>query len=325
MKIDVISGCPPFYKTGDDLANPDKYEEYTDFVNSCIRINPMYITMLIPNRWLDKSNQLKDFRNQLFSSEKLVELHIHSRIIYMFDDLDLGELCYFLYCNSDNCTMCKVVSHPDKTVTLRDLKKNRKFLESNIAEGIVQKAEALALGSSLGRLILSKDTYGLPYNSFSQANYYNLPFMGDAYFDECVTVIGREDDYSINEQYVSKNYPFKDKDGTLESYKVFIPNTLRKNEFFEAISGEPYTICTESFYAVGPFRSEIEALCYESYLNSKAVDFLIYNQVQSGNITIELLNSIPVPQMTRIYSDSDIYKYLGLSDEEIKYIEEFEE
>lgn len=256
----------------------------------------------------------------MFNSRAIKELHIYNKYNYIFNGLDLGDMCYFLY-DKHGEHNCKVVSHPDNLVTLRDLAKRSKFILSNIAESIVQKAESLALKGNVADLIL-KGSYSLPKDIFYRSAYYNLPFTGIERFNGCVTVLGK-DDGMITEQFVPKDYPFKDPNNTLERYKLFLPKTLKSDKYFQAIIAEPMNICTDEFLVFGPLESELEAIYYMTYLSSKVIDFLIFSQSENNKISIDFLKLIPLPHIKNIVSDSDIYKILGLTDKEIKYIEEY--
>lgn len=321
MQIDVITGSPPFYTNGDIIDGHDKNEVYATFIDRCLKICKRYLAMITPNKWLVSKNHIDWFRAKMFNSDNIKEMHIYNKLYCMFDKFELKDLCYFLY-DKNSKSKCKVISHPDNVITHRDLKQRKKFLESNIAESIIQKAEALAIKSNLRELVLSKSAYGLPADIFYQSAYHGLPFTQLEQFNNCITIIGEEADGTISEQFIPKNYPFKDSENTLMSYKIFIPKTIKKSEYFNVIQANEMWICTDSFWVAGPFNSSIEALNYMLYLNSKAVDFIVFSQLDSSRVSLELLSKIPLPKIDKIFDDNDIYKFLGLTEKEIKYIED---
>src|SRR5690554_4839425 len=75
MKFDVIVGNPPYHENeggaNKNTANPI----YQSFVNISKKLNPNYLSMIMPTRWYAGGRGLNDFREQMLNDSQISELH----------------------------------------------------------------------------------------------------------------------------------------------------------------------------------------------------------------------------------------------------------
>ena len=85
---------------------------------------------------------------------------------------------------------------------------------------------------------------------------------------------------------------------------------------------QPTDVCTHSYLVIGPMKSERECENLLSYLKTKFVRFLVLQAVSSIHISRQTFCFVPVQDFSRTWSDDELFKKYGLSDEEISFIEE---
>lgn len=83
----------------------------------------------------------------------------------------------------------------------------------------------------------------------------------------------------------------------------------------------PGEVCTESYLIFAPFSKEDSALNLLNYLHTKFVRLLVLLCVSSINIVWDSFQFVPLMDLSRSWTDQDLYKYFGLDSNEISFIE----
>jgi site-specific DNA-methyltransferase (adenine-specific) len=83
----------------------------------------------------------------------------------------------------------------------------------------------------------------------------------------------------------------------------------------------PNEICTDTYIVIGRFTDKSKAYNLLSYLKTKFVRLLVLQTITSINITRNNYQFVPLQDFSKPWTDEELYKKYGLTDEEIQFIE----
>lgn len=317
MKFDVIISNPPYQLSdGGGGAKKSASPIYHYFIRQAIKLNPRYITMITPSRWLNGGKGLSDFRKEMLNDHRLIKLVDFDDSKECFLGVDIpGGVSYFLWARdqqSEFCNIINVTKNGDQVVDNRRLNELPSFVRDNRAVPIVRKLLSFK-EPMMDKFVRSRRPFGLESATA---------------FDDEGTIILRN---SKGLGKISLNRITQGLD-ILHKWKVIVSKvtfehagTPDKNGQMRVLSViqklPPDSACTESYLVVGAFDSEKEADGLLSYLKTKFVRFLIMQMLASMNMSKSSYFYVPVQDFTRTWKDEDLIKKYGLSDEEWKYID----
>ena len=318
MTFDVIIGNPP-YQLADGGNGRSAKPIYHLFVEQAKKLNPRYLTMIIPSRWFVGGKGLDQFRNAMLSDSRIRRIYDYENSNDVFPGVDVaGGICYFLW-DRDNSGDCQFTSYSNGI----ELSSERKLNDYPVlvrqcrAIPIIEKIKACNEnnGKTLAERISSRKPFGLPTNY--QPHNEGVP----CWFIQ-----------RIGKKYADRN-DILDGNNLLYKWKLIIPKSpiAGQTDFSQPVGfyydgntkiAKPGECCTESYLVACAFDNKEEVESFKSYLFTKIVRFLLLQAVASQDITKQ--NFIFVPDIGKYdinYTDEILMKRWKITDEEWEYID----
>lgn len=83
----------------------------------------------------------------------------------------------------------------------------------------------------------------------------------------------------------------------------------------------PNEVCTETYLVLGIFDDKSKAMNMCKYITTKIFRFLLLQALTSIHITKDSFQFVPLQDFSKPWTDEELYKKYGLTDEEIQFIE----
>lgn len=311
MKFDVIIGNPP-YQMNDGGAQASAKPIYHLFIQQAKKLNPRYMSFIIPARWYAGGKGLDSFRDEMLKDNHIVELHDFPISSDCFTGVEIkGGVCYFLW-DREFKGECFVKSHSkDKIISeaKRNLLENKSdtFIRYNEAISILHKVQNFN-EKTFDTIVSSRKPFGLAtdFKGKTQGEFLLYENGGTSFINYSDIIKGKEyiNNYKI---YISRAY------GAGEDFPHQIIN--------KPILGENNSVCTETYLLVGPFDSKEIALNSMSYIKTKFFRFLVLLKKNTQDATSKVYQFVPLQDFSKPWTDEELYKKYNLTQEEIDFIE----
>ncbi len=162
MKFDVIVGNPP-YQLSDGGAKASAIPIYQKFIQQAKKLNPRFLTMIVPSRWFAGGRGLDEFRKEMLHDTRIRVIVDFPNSVDCFPGIDLsGGVCYFLWDrdNKGNCEITTIVEGKSSTMERPLLEKGLDtFIRYNEAVPILRKVAALG-EESFSTYVSSQKPFG---------------------------------------------------------------------------------------------------------------------------------------------------------------------
>lgn len=202
MKFDVIIGNPP-YQLSDGGSNASAMPLYNKFVEQAIKLNPRYLSMIIPSRWFAGGRALNQFRDEMLNDTRIKKIVDYQQSKDCFPGVDIaGGVCYFLWSRnySGKCEVVNVVNDNFYSES-RNLNEYPVFVRNNIGNEIVSKVMSKKEFRSI-------NTEMANYNPFLIRSY---EFGKKEEFEDSLKMLSSKGFSFVEKSKVSKNETLIDK------------------------------------------------------------------------------------------------------------------
>ena len=316
MQFDVIIGNPPYQLKGGAGGTSDS-SIYHLFVEQAKQLEPKYLSMVIPSRWLAGGRGLDEFRKDMLNSRNIVKLVDFPVSNEVFPNVEVkGGICYFLWSKNDNrqCEVTVVRGEVAET-SLRSLDEFDVFVRDPKAAEILRKV--LQRGGKAVTEILTADTpFGIATN---YDGFHSELQSGD--IELYYVKAGKRGVGFVSRQSITKNSHLIDK------WKVLVPKAGSDGgqKIPDVVLGKPWTIppssvATQTFLAFFA-DTEAEARSIESYYRTKFFRFLVSLRKLTQDALRPMYSWVPIQTWNHEWTDKEFYKIYELNTEEIEYIE----
>jgi site-specific DNA-methyltransferase (adenine-specific) len=314
MKFDVIVGNPP-YQLNDGGFGTSAMPIYHKFVQQAKKLNPKFLTMIIPARWYSGGKGMDEFRDQMLTDNRIRQIVDFPEAIDCFPGVQIkGGVCYFLW-DRDNSGNCKVITSRGGKLGIemtRPLleKGCETFIRYNEAISILKKVQALK-EPSLREKISARKPFGL------ETTFKGQPKPSK----DSVTLYQNGGIGYINPQKIKVNQ------NIIKYHKVLIPPLGSGSDSFpHPILGQPFvvgpnTACTETYLVAGIFSNKKEAINLAHYLTTKFLRFLVLLMKNTQHATSKVYTFVPIQDLSETWTDEKLYKKYSLTNDEIAFIE----
>ena len=316
MQFDVIIGNPPYQLKGGAGGTSDS-SIYHLFVEQAKKLNPKFLSMVVPSRWLAGGRGLDEFRKGMLNSHKLSKLVDFPVSKEIFPTVEVkGGICYFLW-SKDYDGLCDVtlVRGDEKSTSPRQLDEFEVFVRDTKSVRILRKV--LKVGEKPITVILTADTpFGIATNF---DGFHDKKKSGDValhYVKSGKRAIG-----FIPRGTITKNAHL------INQWKVLIPKAGSDGgqKIPDSVLGKPWlspppSVASQTFLAFW-VASEDEARSIESYYRTKFFRHLVSLRKLTQDALRPMYSWVPLQTWDRQWTDEALYKKYNLTADEIAFIE----
>ncbi len=313
MKFDVIIGNPP-YQLSDSGFGRSASPIYQKFVQQAKKLNPRFLTMIIPARWFGGGKGLKEFRAEMLDDDRIRKIVDFEDATEVFPGVSIaGGICYFLW-ERDSTGQCEVVNMYNGTqaVSTRSLNEFATFIRHSQAIPIIRK-------------VLAKKEQHMceqvsSYKPFGLRTYVKPQKTGD------ITLHWQKGEGPYKRKEITTGVEMIDKWKVISSRSghehAGDPGKGGKRRVLSKIEVlPPGTICTETYLVIGAYTKEAQAKNLVAYMQTRFFRFLISLFMYSHSITKDTYAFVPILKMSKCWTDEKLYKRYGLTKDEIAFIE----
>lgn len=317
MQFDVIIGNPPYQMAGGAGGSSDS-SIYHLFVEQAMRLEPRYLSMVTPARWLAGGRGLDDFRARMLSEGHLRNLVDFSDSGEAFPGVQIkGGVSYFLWDGAykGTCDVTRISTGQEHRQPNRLLGEFDVFVRDERALGILRKVLKHKEPSVL-ELVSGDTPFGIA------TNFEDWTEKGGA--GKIILHLIAKSKRTVG---YMKRTDIRKNAGAIDDWKVYVPKAYGAGESFphqilgKEIVAAPPSVCTQSYLAISPFQSEKAAKSFASYYRTRFFRFL----VSLRKITQDALRStytwVPQQSWDRVWTDELLYKKYGITNDEVTYIE----
>jgi site-specific DNA-methyltransferase (adenine-specific) len=326
MKFDVIVGNPP-YQVGMQDAEGNRTANITPlyqmFVDQAIEMDPRYLLMITPSRWFTGGKGLDDYRERMINDRRLRVIVDNPKIYDCFPTAKIrGGVNYFLWDReySGDCEFSNRIDGEIKSTASRDLREGvGVVVRDNRAAAIVHKVKEQS-SATLASIVSPMDPFGQSIKTnYGKAK--GTPFKGGI-----PLIFGSKVGY-VRPDQLERNHDWVDR------WKVLLPKASsgdtpldEAGNIVDVVLGAPIALapgsaCTQTYLVAGTFDSARETENYAHYLATKFVRFLVLQRKATQDVIPERFKFVPMLDMSRRWTDEDLYERFELSEEESSYIE----
>jgi hypothetical protein len=313
MRFNAIVGNPP-YQIMDGGTQTGAVPIYNKFVDIARKIEPDYVSMIMPAKWYNGGRNLDAFRASMLSDKRISHLFDYLDSSDIFNTVDVaGGVCYFLW---DKCYNgpCTVTTHDYTTVSVHVRQLDEFSTYIRYYEGVSILKKVLAIDKHfLAETASSQKPFGLRTYARPQesGDLVLVSSGGTGPFKRKDVPSGIEwiDKWKLMTSIRTQEHAGQaDKDG--------MKRILSRTEILP-----PKYICTESYIVINVQDSEERIMNVFSYIKTRFARFMMSLVTSSQAINKQSFAYVPLLDFSKPWDDEELYERYGLNNIERRYIE----
>ncbi|MEX3015499.1 Eco57I restriction-modification methylase domain-containing protein [Gymnodinialimonas hymeniacidonis] len=318
MQFDVIVGNPP-YQLASDGGTRD-VPIYQHFVEQAKALQPRYLSMVIPSRWMATGLGLNDFRNTMLNDTHLKVLVDYTNAAEVFSSVGInGGACYFLWDaeHDGQCMVSTVRGGEISGPSLRDLNEFDVLVRDDRALDILRKT--LSHSEPSVNTILARDKEFGWTSNFDGFHKTEKPGDVPLYY---IRKMKRSHGF-IEREKITKSAHLVD------TWKLLVPavgsGREREKSGVDIVLGPSQiapnpSVCTQSFLFFY-VDSQAAAESIQSYYKTRFFRFLVSLRKITQHATHGTYSWVPMQSWDRHWTDEALFEKYAITSEEQSYIE----
>lgn len=319
MKFDAVVGNPPYQQSSNDDRNTSRdIPIYNFFVLAAEKLNPNYVSMIIPSRWMASGLGLTSFRKEMLEDKQIRKLYDYPISSDVFPSVEIkGGVCYFIW-EKDSSDLCEVYTMRNGEIIgpcKRDLAEYDVFVRDSRAVDILHKVLSIKEKSIIDILSVDKE-FGWTSNFEGFHHNYTEGLVPLYYNRKGKRLIGW-----IEREKIKKSRHLIDK------WKVLIPEAgsdggqkIPDPVVGSCMVAPSPSVCTQTYLFLY-CDSKMEAENIQSYFKTKFFRFLVSLRKITQHATRSTYTWVPTQDFSKSWTDAELYEKYALTKEEITFIE----
>jgi len=301
---DVVFSNPPYQAHVKEQGNiaPAIYHK---IVEIAIGLNPKYISMIIPSRWMTggQGEGLNKFRIDFLGDKSPTLIVDFEDSNEVFNNVSIeGGVCYFLWSRENQGKVCKYNGND------RNLREFDILVRNSVACDIIRKVSKFT-NKSLDTPISAQKPYSILNN-----------FLGNP--KGSLKLLTKRNTWVMCDES-----DITDRDSLRNFYRIAIRAAdgaaVKSGRYIsETFMLDPNEFCTNTYIIVKGFDVKKEAHNFESYLKTKFVRFMLSTRVTTQTFSRDKFAWVPdLEDYSKVWTDEELYQHFGLTKKEQEHIE----
>ena len=349
LKFNAIVGNPPYQESkASELTKSNAAFAsaiYPYFIDACLKIEPAYISLITPSRWMTRVGQgiSDEWVTKMLSSNEFICMHDFINATDCFDNVEIkGGVNYFLI-SKDYKGKCKYILHQNGNAFANNI-----YLDSIGAGVVIRDANAINIIEKVSQVeghYFNNKSFSMlvsPKHYFDKGELLSTNWMGYSKIKDSNHPVK----FYLNRRLESEGYGWiKESDiprnkQTLSLNKVFIPEAggsgsdsiILGTPFF----GEPNSVCSYTYLVIAYEQKEhlfTQEECFNiiSYIKTCFFRYMVSIKKKTQHNPRDVFQFVPLQDFTSSSDidwtqsvadiDRQLYRKYGLSDEEVAFIE----
>ncbi len=316
MKFDVIVGNPP-YQLNDGGFGKSAAPLYHKFIEQAKKLNPRYLSMIVPARWYSGGKGLDEFRDEMLKDKRLAQIHDFPETSDCFPGLNIrGGVCYFLW-DREHKGDCTITNYKNGTILSTSKRpllepKSDVFVRYNEAIDILRKVKKFN-EKTFDETVSARKPFGLDTNfsgfKKSKTDKHNILLyrFGDNGF--------------VSEEQVIKNKHW------VKEIKVLVSKASPGGDSYphqiisKPIVADKMSCSTETYLVVGIYKNKKIAENVAKYMHTRFFRFMMSLIKNTQNISRGVFAFVPIQDFNEEWTDEKLFAKYGITESEIEFID----